>query len=280
MQKNMIGRYIHVLQDSALSMRQRLQKEWVSFVAVVRSLDRQTVFVLVVCVALMFVQLTVGSRKVFRREYAELFSVEWQGLMEWGWWFGWQGITGFVLPVFFLLVLFKRKPSEIGLGLGDWKLALLLAGIYMPLVVFGTWVLSNGADFQAQYPHLKSAVTDWRFFLVYETLFLFYWMGWEYLWRGFVLFGTAPTFGVYAIFVQMIPFALLHADKPLIEAFLSILGGLALGALVWRCRSFWIAVPLHAFQMIMIDLWCTLRMRSGVDGVGLGALWELLIGHW
>lgn len=226
----------------------------------------------------MFVQLTVGSRKVFRRSYADAFPEAWHGLLEWGWWFGWQGITGFVVPVLFLVFLFRRRPSEIGLGLGDWKLALLLAGIYLPLMVAGTWVLSDGAGFQAQYPHLRSALADWRVFLVYEALFLFYWMGWEYLWRGFVLFGTAPTFGVYAIFVQMIPFALLHADKPLAEAFLSIAGGLALGALVWRCRSFWIAVPIHAFQMIMIDLWCTLRVRTGVSGIGPSALWELLAG--
>jgi hypothetical protein len=107
---------------------------------------------------------------------------------------------------------------------------------------------------------------------VYEGLFLFYWIGWEYLWRGFVLFGTARTFGVYAIVVQMVPFAILHYEKPLPEALLSILGGLALGALVWRCRSFWIAVPIHFFQMLMLDFWCTLRLRTEIHGISPGAL--------
>ena len=73
-------------------------------------------------------------------------------------------------------------------------------------------VLSNGADFQAQYPHFEGAQRDWGLFVAYELLFLFYWLGWEYLWRGFVLFGTAPAFGLGAIFVQMVPFALLHAE--------------------------------------------------------------------
>jgi uncharacterized protein len=91
-----------------------------------------------------------------------------------------------------------------------------------------------------------------------------------------VLFGTAPAVGpVIAIVIQTVPFAILHATKPPAEAFLSILGGLLLGALVWRCRSFWIAVPIHAAQMLILDLWSTLRQRTGVDGVGLEALAEI-----
>jgi hypothetical protein len=52
----------------------------------------------------------------------------------------------------------------------------------------------------------------------------------------------------------------------------------ALGALVWRARSFWIAVPIHAAQMMILDLWCSLRTRTGVRGVGLDALLDLLRG--
>ena len=88
--------------------------------------------------------------------------------------------------------------------------------------------------------------------------------------------GTARTFGLYAVFVQAVPFALLHLNKPLPEALLSIVGGVALGALVWRCRSFWIAVPIHAAQMLVLDFWCTLRIRTGVSGVGPAALVELV----
>ena len=88
-----------------------------------------------------------------------------------------------------------------------------------------------------------------------------------------MLFGTAPALGApLAIVVQTVPFAILHADKPPAEAYLAVLGGLALGALVWRCRSFWIAIPIHAAQMVMLDLFCTLRFRTGAVGVG----WEAL----
>jgi hypothetical protein len=189
-----------------------------------------------------------------------------------------QGVLGFLIPVLVLIFVFRRKPREIGLGAGDWKLATTLAVIYIPLVVVGTWFLSDSPAFQAKYPHYGPAASDWQVFLIYEILFLFYWVGWEYLWRGFMLFGTARVFGVYAILVQTIPFALLHLNKPLPESLLSIVGGIALGALVWRCRSFWIAVPIHFAQMFILDLWCALRVRLDVSGTGLEALFRILGG--
>lgn len=186
-----------------------------------------------------------------------------------------QGVLGFVLPAVGLWWFFSNDLASLGLGAGDWRLATILAALYLPLVAIGTWVLSDGGAFQAQYPHYSPAAENWNTFLLYEALFLFYWLGWEYLWRGFVLFGTAPTLGLYAIFVQALPFAALHVSKPWPEALLSIVGGIALGALVWRCRSFWIAVPIHAAQMMLLDLWCTLRIRTEVSGVGLEALLDL-----
>jgi len=257
-------------------MLSRLRAEWSRAATAARSLDAQTVFVLLAATALLIVQFTFGSRRLFREELAAFFPAQWQGILAWGWWFGMQGVTGFVLPVLALLLLFRRRPSEIGLGLGDWRLATTLALLYVPVVAVGTWVLSDGPAFQAQYPHYQPATRDWTFFIVYELLFLFYWIGWEYLWRGFVLFGTAHTFGLYAIFVQTVPFALLHLQKPLAEAVLSIAGGVALGALVWRCRSFWIAVPIHAAQMLLLDLWCTLRIRTDVSGIGPEAFLNLI----
>lgn len=257
-------------------MREKLRHEWHQLRDAARTLDKQTVFVLLLAALVVILHMQFGGRGFFRREIAHLFAPEDQPLLSWAWWFGLQGLLGFVIPAACLLVFFRRKPAEIGLGLGDWKLASILAGAYLPLVVIGTWFLSADPAFQAKYPHLQPAAYDWQLFLVYEALFLFYWIGWEYLWRGFVLFGTAPVFGLYAIFVQAMPFAILHFDKPLPEALLSILGGVALGALVWRCRSFWIAVPIHFAQMFILDFWCAARIRTATDGVGFGDLWEML----
>jgi len=256
-------------------MRSFLRAEWTRLRAAVRALDPQTTFVLTFAALMVVLQFTLGDRDLFRAHLAQYVPAAWRGLGAWAWWFGMQGVLGFVLPAA-ALAAFADDGAEMGLGPGNWRLASVVAGLYLPLVAAGTWVLSDGAAFQAQYPHYAPARGDWGTFMLYEALFLFYWIGWEYLWRGFVLFGTARTLGLYAIFVQALPFAALHVTKPWPEALLSIVGGIALGALVWRCRAFWIAVPIHAAQMMLLDLWCTLRLRSGADGLGWEALGQAL----
>ena len=257
-------------------MPNAISKEWDALKSTLRNLDRQTITVLTTAALFVIFHHEYGSRTFFRSLFAGNADIANEALLQWTWWFGGQFIAGFVLPVSILLFVFKNKPSKIGLGLGDWKLAIGLAALYVPAVLIGCWVLSNDADFLSKYPHHSEAARSWSVFLIFEAIFVLYWIGWEYLWRGYVLFGTAKTFGVYAIFVQALPFAVLHINKPFEEAILSIVGAIALGALVWRCRSFWIAVPIHAFQMLAIDFFCSIRSRSGVDGLGLDDLVEAL----
>src|SRR5687768_14915824 len=183
-----------------------LRREARAFLTALRGLDRQMVVVLVSAVALVFVQLQLGGRDFYWDHVSSGVAMEHRDLGAWAWWFVWQGVTGFVIPALILLVGFRRRTAEAGLGAGDWRLALGVALAYIPIVIVGTWVLSDGAGFRAQYPHLPEATRDWRVFLAYEALFLFYWVGWEYLWRGFVLFGTAPALGAAAVVVQMVPF--------------------------------------------------------------------------
>ncbi|NNF03786.1 MAG: CPBP family intramembrane metalloprotease [Rhodothermales bacterium] len=241
-----------------------------------RSVDVRTATVLLYAALAVILQMKIGDRGMFRRDIAPILGVETIGVAPWVWWFGVQGVLGFLIPFGLLRGVFGLKASEAGLGRGDVRFALKIAAIYLPLVLVGTWILSDQASFLEDYPHHGPAATDWSVFLVYEAFFLFYWVGWEYLWRGFVLFGTKHVFGIYAIFVQTMPFAIMHYDKPTPEALLSIVGGVAIGALVWRARSFWIAVPIHAAQMLMLDFWCSMRIRTGTEGIGPGALFDVL----
>ncbi len=184
-----------------MNVRQELRAFW----SAARALDRQAVVVLVLAAVLAVLQYSLGDRDLYRSLLGGRLPEAWDGLMAWGWWFAVQGVLGFVIPVLVLLVGFRRRPSEIGLGLGDARFAGTLALLYLPLVAVGTWLLSSRPDFQSAYPHYGAATGSWRIFWAYEALFLFYWMGWEYLWRGFVLFGTARALGLYAILVQAVP---------------------------------------------------------------------------
>lgn len=222
-------------------------------------LDRQTIVVILVAALLGMWRSTFGSPEFFDHHLSRLVGAREGDLMGYAYFFVTQAIVGFVIPVTLLTAIFKRRPREIGLALGDVKFGLLALALSIPLLTAGCWLLSQQGAFQGTHPMWRAAVSDRGLFLLYEILFLLYFVGWEYLWRGFLLFGTAPAFGRYAIFIQMLPFAALHATKPAAEAYLSIAGALLIGAVVWRCRSFWIAVPIHAYQMFVLDLFCAYR---------------------
>src|SRR5690606_38978811 len=100
----------------------RPRREWDALRGALRRLDTQATVVLVAACVIVFLQLQVGSRSFFAEHVAGEPSAA-RGLAGWAWWFGMQGVLGFAVPVLILTLGFKRRPAEIGLGLGDWRLA-------------------------------------------------------------------------------------------------------------------------------------------------------------
>ena len=62
-------------------MKKRLLHEWQRLVAAVRSLDRQTVFVLTTATVFVILQYTLGNRRFFRAELASYFADDGHELM-------------------------------------------------------------------------------------------------------------------------------------------------------------------------------------------------------
>jgi len=71
--------------------------------------------------------------------------------------------------------------------------------------------------------------------------------GWEFLFRGFLLFGLARRFGDEAVLLQAVPFAIAHIGKPELETLSTIFGGAAFGYLAWRTDSFFYPFLIHWF---------------------------------
>ena len=116
----------------------------------------------------------------------------------------------------------------------------------------------------------------WDLFLLYEAGLLVYFIGWEFIWRGYMLFGLEKHTGApIAVLIQMIPFVVLHFGKPLPETIGSIIAAIALGALSIRVRSFWYCVLIHWSVMFTIDIFSTLRFRAGISGIGFEAIGKI-----
>jgi len=179
-------------------------------------------------------------------------------------WFGTNVVMLFCTPLLVARLVWRRSARELGLGLGDWRLGLAATGVIyavmLPLVI----LVAPWADFRATYPLDPCALGSHEFFWVYEVGYAGFFVGWEFFFRGFLLFSLEPSLGPVAVVVQMVPFALLHVGKPIAETLGSVAAGIFLGVLAWRTRSIWYGVAIHAAVALTMDI--VVYLRWGLSG--------------
>jgi membrane protease YdiL (CAAX protease family) len=145
-------------------------------------------------------------------------------------------------------VLFRDKPWDYGMRIGRWKSSIILTLVClagMALILYGG---SKMPEFRSYYH--KSAI-DWPELLLDKALYYF---AWEFLFRGYILFGLEKSIGRSAIFVQAIPFVLLHLGKPFWEALACIPGGFGFGYLAYKTRSFLPCFVIHfGMHVVMVS---------------------------
>ena len=149
-----------------------------------------------------------------------------------------------VIPLLVILILFRENPKEYGFSFGDWKLGLTYTALGILFMAPVIYYLGNGdASMQKYYePFLK--VLPWTTFLDL--------IGWEFLFRGWILFAYSRKFGHDALWLQAVPFALAHVGKPEIETLSTIFGGFAFGWVAWRTKSFVWPFLIHWFIATLI----------------------------
>ena len=137
-----------------------------------------------------------------------------------------------LIPLLIILFGYRESPRAYGLTLGDWrqglKLTLLVVGAALPLVAFAARTPAMQAYYAGDGGRWQELVAPIAVSLI----------GWEFLFRGFLLFSLVALMGPTAIIVQAVPFALAHLGKPEIETITTIIGGSLFGWVAWRTRSF------------------------------------------
>ncbi|GAP13966.1 CAAX protease self-immunity [Longilinea arvoryzae] len=154
----------------------------------------------------------------------------------------------FILPVLFILLVFRESPAEYGLRPGNWKLGLSISAISILGLTFILPFILRLDQFRQYYSASPGQTLP---FIFRTTLGM---IGWEFFFRGFLLFTLARIMGPYAILIQAIPFTLMHFGKPELETLSCIFGGSAFGYLAWRTKSFFYPFIIHAYLAVMIVL--------------------------
>ena len=192
-------------------------------------------------------------------------------------WFLSDGSLMFILPLLTIKLVFREKLSDYGFTLGDKKFGFITFGIFLFIMLIVVWIASGSRTFAAAYPQGGVKVRDsFSVFFIYELCILVYMLGWEFFWRGYALFGLKEKFGYYSVFIQMIPFFILHKGKPELELLSSIFAGLILGIQALRSRSFIYSWILHWLVMVSIDGISILRTEKNIYGIGIADLFNVL----
>ena len=145
----------------------------------------------------------------------------------------------FILPMAITLLIFRENPRNYGFQIGDWRAGLLLTAGSIILITPILYYLAR------MDPSMKGYY-DWQLkFLPWQTMIELF--AWEYLFRGWLLFGYARKFGPEAIWLQAVPFALAHIGKPEIETLSTIFGGFVFGWIAYKTKSFLYPFMIHFF---------------------------------
>ena len=145
-------------------------------------------------------------------------------------------------------LLFRDKPGDYGFRIGNWKWAMILTPACLAVMALILYGVSRIPEFRSYYH--KSDI-DWSEFLLHKALYYF---AWEFLFRGYMLFGLEKSIGKSAIFVQTIPFVLLHLSKPFLETLACIPGGFIFGYVAYKTRSFLPCFIIHFGIYVMMIL--------------------------
>lgn len=250
-----------------------IKSELKELIRTIKELDKKVIAVFLTVAVLQTLSFYFTSRRFFRANLFEQFqNYSDPYLLEYLYWFIGDFFTFFILGIVIVKFGFKEKLSDYGLQLGKLQIGLKISLIFLSVMIILVWFVSATPAFAEKYPHLSSAKSDWNTLFVYESGMLLYMFAWEFIWRGFMLFGLEKKFGGYAVLMQMIPFVILHNGKPFLETFGAIFGGIALGILALRTRSIYYCIVVHIGVMFSIDLISSLRFRADDYGIGFSSI--------
>lgn len=233
-----------------------------------KGLDKKTIAVILFATIILMLTRYLGNTSDLYRfldtislnHYSESIS-SWVSshdrprLFELIYWASMRLLFYFILPVIFIRFILKEKVIDYGLNpskiLGGYKVYFLFLLVMLPLV----YLVSFTEAFQMKYPFYSPyGESLYPNFIVWHFFYLIQFFALEFFFRGFMVHGTKHKLGFYSIFVMVIPYMMIHFQKPFLETTGAIIAGIVLGALSLRSKSIWQGVFIHYSVAISMDM--------------------------
>lgn len=158
-----------------------------------------------------------------------------------------------VIPATFVWLIFREPLTNYGISpRGFIKHLPIYLALFIP-VLLALIVVSFTEAFQDTYPfyHHPRGFADlaiWEFFYCLQFFAL------EFFFRGFMVHAMKRMLGSMAVFVMVVPYCMIHFQKPFAEALAAIIAGTVLGILSLRTGTIWGGVFIHCAVAISMDV--------------------------
>jgi membrane protease YdiL (CAAX protease family) len=136
-----------------------------------------------------------------------------------------------VVPLVVIVLVFRDRPSNYGLRLGDWRWGIALVAVGLVVMIPIAVLIGQQEHFREYYAPSHAPLPD---LLVTYGLDIF---STEFAFRGFLLFTLVRAMGPLGLVVSQLPFVFGHLEKPEIELFTAFAGGLVYAWLAYRTGS-------------------------------------------
>ncbi|KPL03438.1 MAG: hypothetical protein AMJ73_07070 [candidate division Zixibacteria bacterium SM1_73] len=203
-------------------------------------------------------------------------------------------IVGFllvvVIPCFIIKFRFKSRIGDFGLGLpkrDQRRKARVAFFTLLGITSIFVFIASFDKGMQQEYPLFAQRVdgdviwtiTRWWEFIIYEILYLLFFITIEFAFRGYLLFGlnsirtvhesenkkqiSIQRFGIYSILIQMLAYTTWHYGKPVPEMIGTVIWGVGVAAIALRIGSIWPIIIPHWLYNVLLDalLWKNLNKK-------------------
>lgn len=164
-------------------------------------------------------------------------------------------ICYFVIPSIIIKTILKQNLTDYGISIkgafNSYKIYLIFFLFMLPLVIG----VSFSESFQYKYPFYKPYNESlYPNFLIWQCFYFLQFFALEFFFRGFMVHGLKKKFGYYSIFIMMIPYCMIHFQKPMPETIGAIIAGIVLGSLSIKSKSIWLGVAIHYSVAITMDI--------------------------
>jgi membrane protease YdiL (CAAX protease family) len=226
-----------------------------------QDIEKKSAVVTVSALVLITIWLYQGHPSFFMEHFARYFGSD--PYVDWYQYLYLHLMTLFlwlIIPLFLIKLVLKENLGDWGLCLGDRRFGLKFLALAIVFMALPLYLNAQSPEFQAEYPLTKLAGKSPTHFLLWELTYLIYYLGFEFLFRGYLLFGLKDKLGPsMAIMAQTIPSTIIHIGKPEGETIAAILAGMVLGAVALRTRSILYVLLFHWYVGITTDYFCLLN---------------------